>query len=1089
MKLNFSSSGFFVLRTPLLPFKELLGCAGPSKVDKQRGDLVSVEETGSYAEGAFHRRIKSFLERPEVQEGLFLGSPDLFESLPLWLECPESENAQRIERALYRYFSRMTSRATPFGLFAGCSVGAIGAGTSLKLGGREGYRRRSRLDMEYLCALAEKVTADPRIQREIVFRPNTTLYGTAGRYHYVEGRFDGNKRSYHLVELNKTPYLEATLRRAREGIRARELAVALVHDDNEISMEEANEYVSELIGAQVLVSYLKPLLTGAEPVEEMTGRLASLYETGEIATLLGAVQESIAKIDTSGLGVAPSAYKEIANKLKGFPLEFKMSRLFQVDMMKPSSLAMLGERIATEMLKGVEILHRMVQPEDENALSRFKAKFSERYQEREVPLVEVLDEDAGIGFDRPNAPGAQAAPLLAGIPFATPVAEPKTRWGKREAFLFAKLENLRAKGDIELRLDQQDLLVMDCDGQKPLPDAFSIVASIAAASSEAIAKGRYEIYLHGASGPSGARLLGRFCHADAALQKAVEGHLRAEESLHPDAIFAEIVHLPEGRIGNILFRPCLRSHEIPFLGRSGMPMEKQIPISDLMVSVRQGRVFLRSRRMNKEIVPRLTSAHNYGLATNLMLYRFLCEIQTENCTGWVGWDWGILDQSAFLPRVSCGRLVFCRARWRLDKRMIDSLAMKQGAERFEAFRAWSEANKVPRFVALAEQDNELLIDRDSAWAIETLVEYIKNRSDARLVEMFPGPDELCCEGPEGRFTHELVIPFVKSPDSKPNAASLGKTTTAIRGTDIAIQRSFPPGSEWLYAKLYASPSIADHLLQDMVAPLAGEILASGAVDRWHFIRYSDPAWHLRVRFHGSPAPLTNEVLPRLREMTAQSMADGLIWRLQLDTYDREIERYGGEEGIELSEALFHHDSEASIAILAKLSGDEGAEARWKLALVGIDRMLADMGMDLSVKHRLLSNLRDAFAREFKTGGSFKKNVSARFRTERAFLDGLVDFETAPQTSLETGVKILEKRSEAFRPVMRELARRARDGRLTTSLDDLARSFVHMHVNRMLRSAHRAQEAVMYHFLAQIYESRLARLNGGKAQKAPQRGVL
>ena len=136
----------------------------------------------------------------------------------------------------------------------------------------------------------------------------------------------------------------------------------------------------------------------------------------------------------------------------------------------------------------------------------------------------------------------------------------------------------------------------------------------------------------------------------------VEQHLRAEESLRPDTIYAEIVHFPEGRIGNVLLRPLLREYEIPYLGLSGAPREKQIPVNDLFVSVIGPRIVLRSARLGKEIIPRMTNAHNYGLRS-LGMYRFLCALQTEGIAVGLGFNWGALDSAPFLPRVISGRTV------------------------------------------------------------------------------------------------------------------------------------------------------------------------------------------------------------------------------------------------------------------------------------------------------------------------------------------------------------------------------------------------------------------------------------------------
>ena len=51
------------------------------------------------------------------------------------------------------------------------------------------------------------------------------------------------------------------------------------------------------------------------------------------------------------------------------------------------------------------------------------------------------------------------------------------------------------------------------------------------------------------------------------------------------------------------------------------------------------------------------------------------------------------------------------------------------------------------------------------------------------------------------------------------------------------------------------------------------------------------------------------------------LEDGQLWRLQLDTYEREVERYGGPEGMVLAERLFQADSEAVLEIVEQYPED------------------------------------------------------------------------------------------------------------------------------------------------------------------------
>jgi hypothetical protein len=63
------------------------------------------------------------------------------------------------------------------------------------------------------------------------------------------------------------------------------------------------------------------------------------------------------------------------------------------------------------------------------------------------------------------------------------------------------------------------------------------------------------------------------------------------------------------------------------------------------------------------------------------------------------------------------------------------------------------------------------------------------------------------------------------------------------------------------------------------------------------------------------------------------------------------------------------------------------------------------------------------------------------------------------------------------PLGGELRSLAENGQLTVPLASLAMSLAHMHVNRVLRSAQRAQELVLYEMLDRLYSSRAARRRG------------
>jgi len=997
-------------------------------------------------------RLWRLFERPELAEAVFIASPSLFDTLDTWRREPDSERGQRAEHAWVRYFMRMAGRPTPFGLFAGCGTGRVGQRTLLSLPPLSGYRRHTRLDMGYLASLADALAAEPALRRTLRFRPSSGLYRAAGRVRYPEARADktGRDRSYRLTAVEDGGPLSLTLDRARGGATLDTLAAALCSDDPAVTSEEAAEFVSDLAAGQLLVPELAPRITGPEP----TLGLAAELGPHPAAAVLRECHDALATADAGGLGQATEVYREIARKIRTLPARAGLDRLFQVDIVLPGDGLVLGERVVEEIARAVELLHR-VAPHHQNAdLKRFRERFRARYEQREVRLCEALDEEAGIGFEE-SAPGeGEPSPLLDGLEFPARESDAQVPWGARERHLLRRLATSLAEGGREIILDADDEEALSSTGPPSLPATFAATVALAAASAGDIDRGAFRLEIVGAAGPSGANLLGRFCHADPALAARVADLLAAEEADRPDALYAEIVHLPEGRVGNLLLRPVLRRHEIPYLGASGAPEDRQVPVTDLWVSVHGERIVLRSRRLGCEVLPRLTTAHNFR-RTSLPVYRFLCALQGQGVARGLRWSWGPLDGAPFLPRVTHGRVVLAPARWRLRRTELAALDRPSPEERLSAALALRRRLNLPRFVALEDGDHQLPVDLDNALSIDAFVDLVRKRDQAVLLELTPSPDEHCVVGPTGRFRCELVVPFIRRPAITVAAPA--------RAPDDAIARSLLPGSEWLYAKVYCGTATADAVLREIAAPLRG------LAREWFFIRYGDPEWHVRLRFHGEPGAPTAELLSGLHRLCEPLLADGRVWRVALDTYERELERYGGSAGMALCETLFFHDSEAVLAIVEALDGEDASEARAKLALRGLDLWLDDLGLPLTGKLEVARGLRDAYLREHDAGPRLRRQLGDKFRAVRSEVGSLLAPEWPADHWLAPGFTILAERSARVRPTVAALSRRLPDG-----VAGLAPSLLHMHANRVLRTAGRKQELVLYDTLTRIYESEAAR---------------
>jgi thiopeptide-type bacteriocin biosynthesis protein len=1046
---SFQSSRFFVVRLPLFPLDALVrwgeGARAPAALAQGEAAL---EAAVAGDRQRLVAGLRAHLEQPAVREALFVASPSLDEALTTDLDGPG------VTSIVARYFARLTARATPFGLFASTGVGAVVPGSGLRLDPDGPLVRHTRLDMEYVSALADALERRPEVRTQLRFAPNSSLHELAGQLRVIEGRLDpvtGDRRN-DLVAIEATASVRAVVLAAAGGATPPVLAGALVAARPGVSPEQAAGFVASLIDSRVLVSELAPAVTGANPLDEMIATLARLPDQAGVTAVLARVRDGLAALDRDGLGVAPVRYRAIAAELAALPAPVELRRLFQVDLYRQDPRATLGEAVLAEISAAVEVLTRIGATPAPAGLARFRERFAERYEQRAVPLVEALDEDLGIGFPAAEGLWSDPAPLLDGLEFPSGPAG-DAPFTAADAW---KLRRLLGAGAAPIwSLDEEDLTAL-ARPAAPLPDAFAVLATLAAPAPEALDQGEYTVMLRGASGPSGARLFGRFCHGHPVLRTEVEAHLRAEEARRPDAIFAEVVHLPQGRLGNILCRPALRAHEIAYLARPGA---EAIPLTDLLVSLVNGRVVLHSRRLGREVIPRLTSAHAVGPG-DLPLYRFLTALQGQDLPLSFAWSWGPLAAAPRLPRVTLGRVVLAPATWTFRAAELASLVEARGAARFRAAAELRQGHGLPRWIAVGDSDQRLVLDLDNVLAVDSFAELARarDRQEVTVQELYPAPETSCVRGAGGRYTHEIVIPFVRT-----DAPAVPALPPATPG---GLPRSFAPGSQWLTLNCYCGPTVVDRILREVVSPL----LSQHPV-RWFFLRYQDAGGHhLRLRLHGPRAALHAELLPTLHDGLAPLLAAGVVGRVQLDTYHREIERYGGPQAMPVVEEIFHHDSAAALAIVELLEGDQGAEARWRLALRATHDLMVDFDLDLAARLALVTDLRARFGREHAVDVRLERQLGQRFRAERSAIAELLVAPGADHP-LAPGLEALARRSAAVAPLAAGLS----DGVLTTApRTRVIAALLHMTANRLLLNQQRSQELVLHDFLVRHYTSQLAR---------------
>jgi len=103
---EFEPSGFFVVRTPLLPWHELEswseGLAAPAASKEGLSAALAADRL------KLRERLRAAVLRPEVREAIFVASPNLEASVETWLREPETERGAGLDVASFQLDREVT---------------------------------------------------------------------------------------------------------------------------------------------------------------------------------------------------------------------------------------------------------------------------------------------------------------------------------------------------------------------------------------------------------------------------------------------------------------------------------------------------------------------------------------------------------------------------------------------------------------------------------------------------------------------------------------------------------------------------------------------------------------------------------------------------------------------------------------------------------------------------------------------------------------------------------------------------------------------------------------------------------------------
>ncbi|WP_347220029.1 lantibiotic dehydratase family protein [Chryseobacterium sp.] len=722
----------YIVRTPLFSGKKFLGA-----ITK---DEISDEELKN-----------KFAEHSVFLEALYLASPDLYEEIIRWLHTEKSlslKEHQKLKHTLLKYYSRMSTRCTPFGLFSGVGLGEFNEdGKGIQSFEDNLYTdywvRDTKLDMYFLVSLSQHFVKMPEIRNKLLFYPNNTIYRVGTKIRYIEYQYSGGKRDYIISSASLSDELQEVLKFSKQGKTIQELAEILITE--EITREDASEFIDELIDNQVLTSEIEPNVSGEDFLDILISVLERL-EANE-ANILTSIKNQLHELDQN-IGNPISNYADIEKQIASFGIEYEQKYLFQTDLYHKHKTT-LSSSWKTELKIAISFLNNITLDSKDIRLEKFKKAFNERFEAQEVPLQYVLDSEIGLGYKQSDA--------LKGIhPYLDDLMLPGSEKNRNinielnpvQKILNEKLQDALLDNQYKIQLLDEDFEGLD-EKWDDLPDTISFMTEIISDHD------KDKLFLNGSTGSSAATLLGRFCSEKSEIHKLTKTIADKEESLNPEYVLAEVIHLPEARIGNVVRRPTIRQYEIPYMAKSVVPEDNQIAVGDLYISLQNNRIVLRSKRLNKEIRPYLTNAHNYFHNT-LPVYHFLSDLYSQEIRNELRFSWGGLkDIYKFLPRVEYKNIVLSKASWRISEKEITLLEqLMSNADSFlSELKNWRTKRKIPAWIQWVESDNTLTLNLENYDMSMLFIQTVKKKKNIMIEEFLYNENE--------DFKYEFVFPMYK----------------------------------------------------------------------------------------------------------------------------------------------------------------------------------------------------------------------------------------------------------------------------------------------------------------------------------------
>lgn len=965
--------------------------------------------------------LQQFCNDEFFRKALYVASPGFYDQVSIKNFNVESMDAG-MRHSLLKYFNRMCYRPTPFGMFSSFSCTEwVSSQNGLRFNEIEDLYLKADLGLTKAIASYQELKASK-------FYGNPTIYSVGNELRYILPDTIDSSGAFGIASVNKNKFLKDLIDLCADGVSRSEILnfISAFFPNN-----DPDNVLNELIVEELIFTDTKLNITG----ENYLNRIARLAEDGNISSLESKLH-SISAPKLFIIGNLSKVLEEFVDK------SVRIRSPLYVNFGKGLSGG-VSEKYKQVLMDGLFCLSHLQRSVESTPIELFKTRFMERFEEREISLLRALDPEYGIGYERLENDTEEEG-LLSGITFSGKESSGTIRWGKLQQFFMNKICTTRPGEKVVITA--RDIEHLKKTGNRRFSPSISILFRIC----------NQKVFIEEAGGASAGTMTARFTPFDKNILQHARDIAKAEQDANPGVIFAEIAYFGEEHASNINTREHIRHYEIPVLVHSTLAAEQVINLNDLYVSIQANEVVLRSKRLNCRVVPRHSTAYNY-LRSELPVFRFLCDLQYQGIAASFHLrPEEILPGLSFYPRIEYKNCILSEACWILNRENIQEITNT------DKFLVWASQVKLSPYFAISSADKQLVFSLHDLLSIEMFLVEIKRMDEVVLKEFFVPKDmsPLLSDQESGVYIHQLIATLIQD---KPAYVPLPSQT----GCSANVVRSFSPGEEWIYFKIYCASRNAGYILSRRLYSMLKRHLKRDEIKKWFFIRYYDPDHHLRVRILANKEMIRE--LPLLFNNRLKALIKSqLITKIQIDTYMREMERYGSEN-IEFVESIFRYSSELVIEHLMENRDENGVMT---FAMLSVDFIFNGWNLETQGRLELLEQICVSLMNELGSEKQLRGDLNKKYRINQQNINEFMSMATGFFTRTE------REKLSVLGDELRLLARH--NFNLKTRSRKLLADILHMHMNRIFSSEQRKKELVIYYFSLRYLRSVYARsvINSG-----------